>query len=224
MRVKDRGVGIEPHMLEAVFEHFVQQRQSLERSHGGLGLGLAIVKNLVTLHGGTVRAESEGPGCGSQFVVELPLAAAEASAPDAPTLEATGALPSAAEVRVLVVDDNEDAAAMLAEGLAELGYTVRTASDGPSALELAATFRPRVALLDIGLPVMDGYELGRLLRATLSESDLRLVALTGYGQASDRARSRDAGFDAHLVKPIRLEEIQQLLEKLRSQEAAATHG
>ena len=218
VRVKDEGFGIEPHMLEAIFDHFIQQQQSAERSQGGLGLGLAIVKNLVTRHGGTVRAVSEGPGKGSEFIVELPLASAEVSAAESTTKAGSGPVASrpiiaATAERVLVVDDNEDAAEMLSEALTDVGYVVRTAFDGPSALFVAEDFHPQIALVDIGLPLMDGYELGRRLRD--GNQPLRLIALTGYGQASDKARSREAGFDAHLVKPIEFGKLERLLEGFR---------
>lgn len=214
VRIEDEGQGIDPEMLETVFELFVQQKQSLERAQGGLGLGLAIVNNLVVLHGGTVSALSAGRGKGSAFVVELPLA--RGIRPSEPP-------PSSAEVatplglrrtraRLLIVDDNEDAAEMLAEALTRLGYVVCTAFDGPSALAAAQEFGPQLALLDIGLPVMDGYELGRRLRE--SHTALRLVALTGYGQDSDKTRSREAGFDAHLVKPIHIDTLHQLIGTL----------
>jgi len=213
VRVQDEGQGIAPHMVEAVFEHFVQQKQSLGREQGGLGLGLAIVKNLVVLHGGTVRAESEGRGKGSAFIVELPLAerVRSSEAPRAP-LRVSALRSGRQHERILLVDDNVDAAAMLSEALTYLGYVVRTAYDGPSALVAADEFQPEVALLDIGLPVMDGYELARQLRE--SHAALRLVALTGYGQASDKAQAREAGFDGHLVKPLDLEKLQWLLSTL----------
>jgi signal transduction histidine kinase len=216
VRVKDEGQGIEPHMLEAIFEQFVQQRQALGRSQGGLGLGLAIVKNLVVLHGGTVSVQSEGRGKGSEFVVELPLSKAGDPALSSPAEPRQGPRTRGTAIRVLVVDDNEDAAELLSDALTETGCVVRTAADGPSALVVAEEFQPEIALLDIGLPIMDGYELGRRLREF--HLALRLVALTGYGQASDKARSSEAGFDGHLVKPVDLGELQRVLTALaRSQ-------
>ncbi len=217
VRVQDCGQGIEPEMLEAVFNLFVQQRQSIERTQGGLGLGLAIVKNLVLMHGGTVRVFSEGRGKGSEFVVQLPLSMRDVERRGVAehTLgSAVASLSPHVYKRVLVVDDNQDAANLLSEALTHLHYEVRTAFDGPSALGLAADFAPDIALLDIGLPVMDGYALGRRLREL--DPALRLVALTGYGQASDKAQSQDAGFDAHLVKPIRVEHLGQLMRDLLS--------
>jgi signal transduction histidine kinase/CheY-like chemotaxis protein len=211
VRVKDEGHGIEPHMLDAIFEQFIQQPQALERSQGGLGLGLAIVKNLVTLHGGTVHARSEGEGKGSELVVELPLSQARVrtSEPAVRRQAAHEKRLTNTPNRVLVVDDNEDAAEMLSDALTVFGYLVRTAADGPAALVVADEFRPEIALLDIGLPVMDGYELGRRLRK--SNLGMQIVALTGYGQASDKALSSAAGFDAHLVKPVDLDELRRLL-------------
>lgn len=216
LRIIDEGVGIDHAELETIFNRFVQQRQSLDRSQGGLGLGLAIVKNLVTMHGGTVRASSAGAGRGSELIVELPLSAAD------PTAVPTAALgrsrsrtcsehASATDKRVLIVDDNEDAADMLFEVLTATGWSVRTAADGPSALAAAQEFHPHIALLDIGLPVMDGYEVAQRLRAADSDARLRLVALTGYGRQSDKIRSHEAGFDAHLLKPVDLAELQRLL-------------
>jgi signal transduction histidine kinase len=205
--VRDEGIGIAPDMLDSIFESFVQHRQALDRASGGLGLGLAIVRSLVRLHGGTVRARSDGPGKGSEFEVELPLgdglAVIEASG-DSDRLYLHEPVPQAAPCpdRVLVVDDNQDGAEILAETLRELGHVVEIAHDGPSALEIAQRFRPQLALLDIGLPVMDGYELAGHLREL---GPIRLVAVTGYGQETDRRRSQEAGFSAHLVKPVDLD-------------------
>jgi CheY-like chemotaxis protein len=211
LRVRDEGVGIAPEMLEKIFELFVQQQQSLDRSKGGLGLGLAIVRSLVELHGGRVRAESAGPGRGSEFSVDLPLATGaavvrEVPPPAPPERAAPGA------VRALIVDDNQDAAETLAEVLADLGYEVATAHDGIAALNVATAFKPTVCLLDIGLPSMDGYELARRLRASAALPDgARLIAVTGYGQDNDRRLSSAAGFDAHLVKPVDLDALIDLV-------------
>jgi signal transduction histidine kinase/CheY-like chemotaxis protein len=213
LRVRDEGIGIAPEMLQSVFTAFVQHRQSLDRASGGLGLGLAIVQSLVGMHGGHVEARSAGLGKGSEFVVSLPLSAAVLRTSQPPAVPHALVAPASVEFGILVVDDNEDAADLLAQTLSRLGYQTRVARDGPSALELAATFRPAVALLDIGLPVMDGYELAqRLLDLPDREQPLRLIAVTGYGQPSDRLRSERAGFSAHLVKPV---SIEQLIEALR---------
>lgn len=213
VRVKDEGFGIEPHMLDAIFDTFTQQKQSMDRSQGGLGLGLAIVKNLVFLHGGSVVAHSEGRGKGSEFAVTLPLSPVAAPTPEPAKDDALVAANVGASERVLIIDDNADAAEMLAEALTEFGYVVRTAPDGPSALLVAEEFRPQIALVDIGLPVMDGYELCRRMRDAHPHESPRLVALTGYGQAADKARSRDAGFDAHLVKPVDLRRLRRLFDE-----------
>jgi signal transduction histidine kinase/ActR/RegA family two-component response regulator len=209
LTVADDGVGIAPEMIGSVFEAFVQQPQTLERSRGGLGLGLSIVKSFVEAHGGTVSAHSDGVGRGSRFVIELPMIdAGSAGAQAAPRVVAP--IAQAAALRILIVDDIPDVAAALAEILTVLGHTVAIAHDGPTALAKAATFKPQLGLLDIGLPVMDGYELAAALRAA---HDLRLVAMTGYGQERDRERSREAGFDAHLVKPVEIEQLVQVLSE-----------
>ena len=215
--VRDQGIGISPQMLDLVFDLFVQNRQSIERSQGGLGLGLAIVRSLVVLHGGTVIARSEGEGRGSEFVVQLPLADGSAVRLPAQGLTTVAGLHRKGRdaARVLVVDDNDDATALINEALDSLGYEVRTAPDGLAALRIAAEFKPQVALLDIGLPVMDGYELAERLRASPGLEALRLVAVTGYGQREDKRRSKRAGFDAHLVKPVGLRQLQQVFETFR---------
>ena len=208
--VADDGVGIAPEMQSEVFGAFVQQRQTLARSEGGLGLGLAIVKGLVEAHQGQVFAHSEGVGRGSTFVIELPAIDGPTPRPDVSgRLERL--LPLARSRRVLVVDDNRDAAIALKRVLEALGQVVAVAHDGPSALREATRFEPEIALLDIGLPGMDGYGLAAELRVT---RDLRLVAITGYGQPRDRLRSREAGFEEHLVKPVDIEQLAALLERL----------
>lgn len=195
----DQGIGIDPDMLETVFDLFEQQGRGLDRAQGGLGLGLAIVRNLVLQHGGKVHAHSDGRGLGSRFVVELPLLSTEAreTAHDEPALS----IPPDMHGNILLVDDNSDAAATLAMALRLVGFDVRTAGDGLAALGLLDDFEPDVALLDIGLPVMDGYELAGKLRERCGRT-IRLVALTGYGQPADRLRAETSGFDAHLVKPV----------------------
>jgi CheY-like chemotaxis protein len=175
---------------------------------------LTIVKNLVELHEGIVSVSSDGPGLGSEFSIELPLASpvVEILKPELPSFEA-GRLAEARARRVIVVDDNHDAAAMLKSALELMGFVVKVAHDGPSALELAASFRPEVGLVDIGLPVMDGYELAERFRESADgPNGMRLVAVTGYGQDADRQRSAEAGFARHLVKPIDLGELQKAIE------------
>ncbi len=206
--VRDTGTGIAAAILPNVFDLFVQDRQPLDRSRGGLGLGLAIVKNLVEAHGGTVVARSAGAGRGSELEVELPAeSAAIAAIPPVPEPE-----PRPAGVRVLVVDDNEDAAELLAEALARTGYTTRIAHDALDALAAYRELAPAAAILDIGLPVIDGYELARRIRALPGGADVYLIAVTGYGQPSDRERAASAGFDRHLVKPVSLATIRGLLD------------
>jgi CheY-like chemotaxis protein len=208
--VIDEGAGIAPEMLDKVFDLFVQQPQTFARAEGGLGLGLAIVRNLVQLHGGTVSVRSEGIGKGSEFVVELPAATHEARAASAPP-PPPRAQP-AAGTRVLVVDDNRDIVSMMTEALRGLGYDVATATDGPEALAVARAFRPEIAVIDIGLPVMDGYELAEHLRRdTEFGPSLRLLAVTGYGLEADRRRALDLGFENHLVKPVAVAKLHVLM-------------
>jgi len=199
IRVEDNGFGISPEMLPRIFDLFAQEDRSLDHSSGGLGIGLTLVKSLVEMHGGTVAAHSEGPGEGSLFTVRLP--ALEGSQ------EASGQheqLRAARAQTILVVDDNLDAVHTLAELLRGSGHQVWVAHDGPTAIEAARKLTPGLVLLDIGLPGMDGYEVARALRLQEGLERTRLVALTGYGNADDRRRSRDAGFDYHLVKPVDL--------------------
>jgi signal transduction histidine kinase/CheY-like chemotaxis protein len=211
IKFSDDGIGIRPEMLPAIFELFVQEQQALDRARGGLGLGLAIVKSVVTMHGGSIAAASAGLGKGSVFSVRLPASSlpAKLQGADPAPAAARSSRPSAR--RVLLVDDNEDAADLLALSLTAAGHTVRTAYDGPSALLALAAFAPEVALLDIGLPAMDGYELAERIRAT--HASVRLIALTGYGQETDRERTREAGFDAHLVKPVELSVVLSTIER-----------
>ena len=199
LRVRDTGVGIAPEMLPRVFDLFAQADRSLDRSQGGLGIGLTLVRLLVELHGGTVTVSSPGVGQGSEFVVHLP--AATTTNPAAP---APGAGPADGSARrVLVVDDNVPAAESLAMLVRLSGHEARVVHDGTAALALAPEFRPDVVLLDIGLPGMDGYEVARRLRSVPgTPPSLLLIAVTGYGREDDRLRSRDAGIDHHLVKPV----------------------
>jgi PAS domain S-box-containing protein len=208
--VKDEGIGIAPDMLSRIFDLFVQEPQSIDRSRGGLGLGLTIVRNLVKLHGGTVTARSEGLRKGSEFVLDFPVLDVE-SPVDSARAAAQPRQPADAARRVLVVDDNNDAAMTLKLGLEAVGHIVVTAPDGPTALELARMFQPEVAFLDIGLPAMDGYELARHLRQVPGIApDLKLIAVTGYGLESDRQRTLAAGFSAHLVKPVSFDSLADL--------------
>ncbi len=205
--VGDDGPGIAPELIAEIFEPFVQGERTLLHAEGGLGLGLSLVRSLTELHGGSVSAANDGLGRGARFTVELP-AYTTIVAPA--TLRS---VPLAAGARLLLVDDNADAARVLADLLREYGFDVAVAHDAPAALLLADEFRPAIALLDIGLPVMDGYELARHLRARLPTPP-RLVAVTGYGDQADAARSRDAGFDVHLGKPVDFDKLVSVLGSL----------
>ena len=216
--VKDQGNGIASEMLVRIFDLFAQERQSLDRSQGGLGLGLAIVKNLVEMHGGQVSARSEGPGLGSEFELSLPLCSDETLVQGADSSGTSTMSWHTRPWRVMVVDDNRDAADMLAVGLTATGYEVQVAHDGLAALSLAEAFQPDAALLDLGLPVMDGFELARRLRAGyLTEREAPvLVAVTGYGLEQDRESSRQAGFEDHMAKPVSIADVRAVLERLRA--------
>ncbi len=210
--VKDDGAGIPVGMLPGIFDLFVQGDSTYHRAQGGLGIGLTLVRSIVTMHGGTVEAHSDGPGHGSEFVVRLPLTAGgpAASAPDSAT-----ATPETLKLRrVLVVDDNQDSADSMEMVLEFLGADVRAVYDGASAIEAFATYQPSAVFLDIGMPGMDGFEVARALRQIPSGHSVKLIALTGWGQPEDLRRSKDAGFDCHLVKPVDLEAVQALLNSL----------
>jgi CheY-like chemotaxis protein len=203
---------------------FVQGARSADRAEGGLGLGLALARTLTSLHGGTVTARSDGPGCGSEFEVRLPATApaARQTTPSAVPVPAR-VHSKASEARVLLVDDNVDVTDMMASFLELAGYQVWKANDPAEALALAETARPHVAIVDIGLPVIDGHALGRQLRARLSDTPPILIALTGYGRDQDRLRSREAGFAVHLVKPVDAAHLVQLVEALLRDAAPAPH-
>jgi PAS domain S-box-containing protein len=201
LSVRDDGIGIAAELLPHVFEMFVQGDRGPDRAQGGLGLGLSLARTLTALHGGTVHARSEGPGRGSEIVVRLPAGTAPFTPRIAPVPVDLRQGSSIAR-RVLVVDDNGDAAEMIAHLLRDRGHDVQVANDPARALSLARDFAPQVAILDIGLPVMDGYTLGRELRASAGGSSPILIALTGYGREQDKRRSEEAGFSAHLVKPV----------------------
>jgi signal transduction histidine kinase/CheY-like chemotaxis protein len=212
VEVTDEGVGIAPGMLARVFDLFEQEASSLDRSQGGLGLGLSIVRNLVSQHGGEVEAHSEGPGHGSRFVVKLPLAHGQAA--DSPEDDAHGAGSACAGRRILLVDDNADALTTLSQALRLAGFVVGVAVDGQGALELARDFRPELAVLDIGLPGMDGYALAGALRDAFPQDPPRLVALTGYCQPDEKRKALERGFDAHLVKPVDFAQLQRVINEL----------
>ncbi len=211
IEVIDHGEGIEPEMLDHVFDLFVQRGQSADRAQSGLGLGLTIVRNLITLHGGTVRLASEGRGRGTVVVVELPAADASPASAQSSSDRARSVPGTDPARSILVVDDNEDVRRSMCRLLQICGFQVTGVGDGPAALAAAAVLRPRVVIVDIGLPGMDGYQLARELRRAHPVGQ-QLVAITGYGQPSDRIRSRDAGFAAHLVKPVEIDILLPLLE------------
>jgi PAS domain S-box-containing protein len=212
--VKDSGVGIPPEMLPRVFDMFAQVDRSLERAQGGLGIGLALVRRLVEMHGGSVQVSSEGPGRGSTFCVRLPLAKAAAPAAE-PALTQPLQGHDTDQMPVLIVDDNVDSADSLSRLLQMLGYRTRTANDGLEAVQLAEAFRPRVVLLDIGLPGLSGHDAARRIRAEPWGREMLLIALSGWGQDDDRRKSREAGFDHHFVKPVDLEALTALLVRLK---------
>jgi signal transduction histidine kinase/ActR/RegA family two-component response regulator len=209
LRVVDNGIGIPREMLTRIFDLFAQVDRSLERTTGGLGIGLSLVRRLVELHGGKVEARSAGPGQGSEFIVTLPRALdVDVTTPVAPPMLAAR---GGAARRVLVVDDNRDSADSLAMLLRVLGHEVEVAHDGVEALRLAARVQPDVVLLDIGLPRINGYDVARQLRQMPWARSILLIAVTGWGQDEDRRRSRESGFDRHLVKPVDLAALQNLL-------------
>ena len=209
-RVRDNGAGIAPEMREEIFEMFAQADRSLERSTLGLGVGLSLSRRLVELHGGTIEAQSAGPGQGSEFIVRMPVASVGAS--DA-AQDGGAATQKEAGVRrrILLADDNVDFATSLASVLRSLGNEVHVEHDGAAALAAAQRLRPDVAFLDIGLPKLSGYDLARSLRRLPETADSILVAVTGMGQPSDRVQAKEAGFDEHLVKPVAIERIEAIL-------------
>jgi CheY-like chemotaxis protein len=213
--VRDTGIGIAGDQLEHVFDMFTQADTSLERSSTGLGIGLTLAKTLTEMHGGTVEVRSDGVGQGSEFVVRLPIAVEKDALPFRPTATASAAT---TPLRILIVDDNRDSADMLAMLLKFTGHETYTAHDGLAAVEAATRFDPDVVLLDIGLPVLNGYEAARRIREQQRQHRRPLlVALTGWGQDEDRLRSEEAGFDAHMVKPVDDVVLGRLLAELGAQ-------
>jgi CheY-like chemotaxis protein/anti-sigma regulatory factor (Ser/Thr protein kinase) len=210
--VRDSGAGIAADLLPRVFDLFTQADRSLERRQGGLGLGLTLVRRLVEMHDGSVHVSSDGPGLGSEFTIRMPTVdAGHAGEPAAPPPLAVDGAPAGRDI--LVVDDQPDSTASLAMLLRLRGHEVRIAHDGPSALEEVTRRPPEVVFLDLGLPGMSGYDVARQLRAQPQTRDLRLVALTGYGTEADRAKSRAAGFDVHLAKPVDPVDLEALLAR-----------
>lgn len=228
LRIKDTGVGLRPEMLPSLFKPFAQDDRTLARSQGGLGLGLALVKGLVELHGGTVAAYSDGPGAGATFTVKLPMDMDVQSRPAEAALSPSSRRTVAHRRRVLVVEDNADAAESLRQILVLQGHSVEVAHDGPEGLRAAERCHPEAVLCDIGLPTMNGYEVARAVRGSPELKGAFLVALTGYALPEDQARAADAGFDEHLAKPPDIHAIEHLLEQLgngaaRNVHSAATH-
>jgi PAS domain S-box-containing protein len=207
--IRDTGIGISADMLPAIFDLFTRADRSRGRSRDGLGIGLTIVKKLVEMHRGTISAHSEGLGRGSEFLVRLPIGVASQTVRKAP--EGTESSRVGVQHRVLVVDDNDDAAASLGMLLKLLGSDVQVAHDGQAALALIKSYRPNLVFLDLGLPGMDGLEVARQVRQQADFDEVILIALTGWGQVEDRKRTREAGFDHHLVKPADLKTLQSLL-------------
>jgi CheY-like chemotaxis protein len=211
VQVSDTGAGIEADLLPHVFETFTQADRTLARSRGGLGLGLAIVRGIVELHGGSVAAASGGPGQGATLTVRLPRCAAAS--------ETVAALadpaPSPGGRRILIIEDNRDAAETLRDLLEGDGHQVELAHSGAAGVDAARRWKPEIVLCDIGLPGMDGYQVAAALRSDPQLAGARLVAITGYGQEEDRRRTREAGFEAHLTKPLDLAELQALLSVKR---------
>jgi CheY-like chemotaxis protein len=212
--VRDTGIGIPPHALPQLFDLFSQVDRSLERSTSGLGIGLALVQGIVAMHGGSVRAESAGLGTGSTFTVRLPILPPEGALPAFPEPLEPEAGAGGPRRRFLVADDNLDAANSLALLLRLFGHEVQVAHDGLEALEVAERFRPEVVLMDVGMPVLNGHEATRRIRAEPWGQKMRILALTGWGQDSDKLLSQEAGCDAHLVKPILWPDLETVLAEL----------
>jgi CheY-like chemotaxis protein len=211
VRVVDNGAGIERDMLEKVFDLFVQIDPSVQNALGGLGVGLALVRRVVELHGGNVQARSEGKTYGAEFIVRLPLSIEQIQVISTRERPVPGSMRT---LRVLIVDDNRDAADSLNLLLASMGQNVYVAYDGQSAISAAKTFKPDVVLLDIGMPHMSGYEVARALRADASAANSALVAVTGWGQDADKVRAKEAGFTHHFVKPISEEALRLILTEV----------
>ncbi len=231
VRVRDNGMGIAPDMLPKIFEPFMQGERALDRAQGGLGIGLTLVRRLVELHGGTVQAFSEGLGHGSEFVVSLPVIPntemwrrAGSVGNGQSSANASGSPLHVPRWRILIVDDNRDSADSLAVLLDMLGHEVRTAYDGETGLHFAEDFSPDIVLLDIGLPRLSGLEAARRIRNDLGLRDAFLIAMTGYGQEEDKRRSREAGFNAHLVKPVDFGEMKALLERFAADHQPAAQA
>jgi CheY-like chemotaxis protein len=209
IRVRDHGEGIDPQLQPKIFDLFVQSDQKLDRSRGGLGVGLSLAKTIVELHGGRVDVQSDGPGKGSEFEVRLPLG------PGSNILMARDESVTASACRIVLVDDQDDAREMLRELLEARQHVVYDASDGAAAVQLIAEYKPDVAFIDIGLPVMDGFEVAQQIRRRPDLVGVRLVALSGYGTKTDVQASLNAGFDEHVTKPAELQQLERILARLQ---------
>jgi CheY-like chemotaxis protein len=224
VRVKDTGIGLSPEMLQTIFEPFAQVESSRQRSEGGLGLGLPLVRSLVALHGGRVEALSEGPAQGSEFVVYFPLLEEKPRSiarKPAPALRLPEPGAGLHLLHVLVVEDNHDGRESLRDLLEIWGHEVTLAEDGPEGVDKALSIHPDVALVDIGLPGLDGNEVARRIRSALGSDEISLIAMTGYGQPEDRRRALQAGFDRYLVKPVDPAVLSQLLAEMSAREPRA---
>jgi CheY-like chemotaxis protein len=207
--VRDTGIGMEPKILARVFEPFIQGDHGIDRSPGGLGLGLPLVKGVIELHGGTVCAASEGPGRGTELTIRLPLQAQSAPAVKPAISNAAGSGP----YRILVIEDNRMAARTMKMFMTRRGHTVEVAHTGREGIETARRFEPEVICCDIGLPEFDGYKVAQQLRQEARLQGVYLIGVSGYGQEHDKQRARESGFDAYLVKPINLLEVETLMAK-----------
>ena len=224
LRVRDSGIGLPADRLTSVFEMFSQVETALSRSRGGLGIGLSLTQRLVEMHGGTVQARSEGLGRGSEFEVRLPLASAGSVETDAALVGIHHAHVEGGGLRILIADDNEDAASTMAVLLEVMGHTVKHVNDGEAAVQAARDFAPQVVLLDIGMPKINGYEACRQIRALPGGATMTVIAVTGWGQPEDRRSSQDAGFDRHLVKPVDPDALADLLEAVMANGGARAHA
>jgi CheY-like chemotaxis protein len=222
IRVADNGIGISAEMLDKVFELFHRVDEAIELSQSGLGVGLSLAKQLAELHGGSISASSEGPGLGAMFTVCLP--ASEAPSDVLTPHQGEGEGKDGSKSRILIVDDNKDAAETLAMLLESLGHTTHFVCEAPKALNVALDFRPDVALLDLGMPELNGFDLARKLRRESTLADLTLVALSGWGTEEDRMRGRDAGIDHHLTKPVLLEDVKAILRHAESTKKISATG
>ena len=221
--IRDNGPGIPPNMLSEIFEMFRQVDATLDRSHGGLGIGLTLVKRIVEAHGGTVEARSDGPGAGTEFIVTLPAVPPKANGePGAGRRNRIHQLSNLPRHRILVVDDVEASATTMAMLLRAIGQDAEIRHDGMAALDWLTTSKADVVFLDISMPGMDGYEVARRIRALPQLNNLVLVALTGYGQEEDRRKAFEAGFNHHLVKPVSIDALEQLLQGLPVADGGAT--